>query len=223
MKKLKYIFGGVLMALVMGSCAVDNYEEPSCHVYGHITYKGERLGLKNTGQTMTIELWQSGFGLEAAQVVGVKQDGMFSTYVYPGHCRLVAKNGLGPWESRHDTVHVDVKGDTEVNYEVVPYYTISDVKYSLGKDSVLTATFNVTKVSSSAQPGTVGLLVNKTRFVDLQASIKSTGVPGTTGKVTLTLDLKDKLKSEHYLFARVYVKPGGVDEALYSVDPYQVK
>ena len=89
----------------------------------------------------------------------------------------------------------------------------------------MTAKFTVTQVSDLAIPGQMGLLVNSTRFVDLSpnCNVKSVGKNTTTGEVTLTLDVKEEMKSRRFLFARVYVKPGGSDEAVYSVEPYRFK
>ena len=153
----------------------------------------------------------------------VGQDGFFSTYVYPGQCRIVAKDGNGPWENRHDTLIVDVNRNLETDYEVVPYYTISDVNYTVSPDSILTAQFTVTQVSENANIGTMGVLVNKTQFVDLTSNVKSTSSPGQTGKISLSMDIKNALKNERYLFARIFVKNADVDEALYTVDIHQLK
>lgn len=213
-----------LISMMFGvSCTVDNYDEPDCQVHGRIVYNGQPLGLKGTGATVRIELWQSGFGKEMPQDIMVGQDGSFSTYVYGGRCRLVAKNGIGPWESRHDTVYVDVNGSVQVDYEVIPYFMISEVDYTLTPDSILTANFDVIQVSQEAQIASIGIIVNKTRFVDLMSNIQSVSLPGYVGSVNLTIDLKDAMKKEKFLFTRVFVKNAGVDEALYSADVHQLK
>ena len=223
MNKIVSSVCSLLFLLLWGSCAVDNYDEPDCQVHGQIVYNGQPLGLKGTGATVRIELWQSGFGKEKPQDTMVGQDGSFSTYVYSGRCRIVAKDGIGPWESRHDTVYVDVTGNVKVDYEVIPYFTLSDVSYALNPDSVLTADFDITQVSEKAQIGSIGIVVNKTRFVDLMSNVKSVSIPGRVGRVSLSVDLKDTMKKERFLFARVFVKNAGVDEALYSVDVHQLK
>ena len=46
---------------------------------------------------------------------------------------------------------------------------------------------------------------------------------GADGMVTATFDLKQLMREQKFLFARVYVKIKDVEEAIYSVNPYQVK
>lgn len=226
-KLLYAVFAGLFIGTMFTSCEVDNYDEPDHWIKGHIVYDGKPLGLRGTNQSVSIELWERGYGKEAAQVVFVGQDGSFSTATYGKFSvRLVAKDGLGPWENRHDTVYInDVQKMTTVDYPVIPFYTISDERYELSPDSILTAKFTVTQVSEQAQVGQMGLLVNKTQFVDLSTNcnLKSTNSVTSTGEATMTLDIKDLMKSQKFLFARVYVKPGGCDEAVYSVEPYRVK
>lgn len=221
------VFAGLSLSAIFSACGVDNYDEPDHWIKGHIVYDGKPLGLRGTNQSVSIELWERGYGKEAAQVVFVGQDGSFSTATYGKYSvRLVAKDNLGPWENRHDTVYIDnVQKTTTVDYPVVPYFTISDESYEVSPDSIITAKFTVTQVSENAQVGTMGLIVNKTRFVDLSnnCNLKGTGGASRTGEVTLTLDIKDVMKSQKFLFARVYVKPGGCDEAVYSVEPFRIK
>ncbi len=222
--KFKIFISAACLSFLAIGCSVDNYDAPGCHIKGRIVYEGEPLGVKGTESSVTMELWERGYGKETPQVVYVGQDGAFSTYVYGEHpVRIVAKDGVGPWENRHDTVYIDkVGGETVVDYPVVPYFVIKNLKYEMSADSVLTATFTVKQVSENAKIGNAGLLVNKTRFVDLTASLKSSGV-AKVGDLSVSIDLKNEMKSERFLYARVYVKTDGIDQALYSVDPYKVK
>lgn len=226
MKKILLILAAATSLLPLAtSCEVDNVDAPACQISGYIVYDGQPLGLMGTNNAMKIELWERGYGLEAAQTVFVGQDGKFSTYVYGKYpVRIVAQDGLGPWENRHDTVYIDhVNGNMTVNYPVVPYFMIEDLNYSLSADSVLTATFTVEQISENANLEQIGLYVNSTRFVDRQTYVASTTAPGNVGAVTLTLDLKNELKNQRFLFARVCIKNRNVDQAVYSQEPYQLK
>lgn len=223
MKKYRLMIVALLMTMLAG-CAIDNMDEPSSHVHGRIVYQGNPIGVRSTGGAVKLEIWQGQFGAEAAMDVYVAQDGSFSAMIYDGPCRLVAKDGVGPWENRHDTIHFDVKGNVELDYPVVPYFTISDEQYSLSPDSVLTATFRVERVSQTAAVQACGLIVNRTRFVDMTSSDGSVaGIQDGEGNVTATFDLKTLMREQKFLFARVYVKIRDVEEAIYSVEPYQVK
>ncbi len=223
MKKYRMMIVALLAALLAG-CAIDNMDEPTSHVHGRIVYQGQPLGVRSTGGAVKLEIWQGQFGAEAAMDVYVAQDGTFSAMIYDGPCRLVAKDGVGPWENRHDTIYFDMKGSIELDYPVTPYFTISDEHYSLAPDSVLTATFRVNRVSDEAVMQACGLIVNRTRFVDMTSSDGSVaGQVDAQGVVTAKFDLKQLMREQKFLFARVYVKIRDVEEALYSVEPYQVK
>lgn len=212
----------------MSSCEVDNMDAPDCHIHGVMTYHGMPIGIRATGtgnlsnSSVSLELWQSGFGKETAQNVNVAQDGSFSTYIYSGEFRLVTKPGVGPWE-KADTVRFTAKGgEMEINYEVVPYFTISDVNYQYNAtDSTLNATFNITKIVEDANIKSVGLLVNNTLFVDLSYNKSSITNTGNPGEVILTLNCKSLVDCKS-LFARVFVRSDKSNEAVYSLEPYQV-
>ena len=210
--------------LVLAGCAIDNMDEPQSHVQGRIVYQGKNIGVRSTGGAVKLEIWQSQFGAEAAMDVYVAQDGTFSAMIYDGPCRLVAKDGVGPWENRHDTIYFDMQGSVDLEYPVVPFFTISDEHYSLSADSVLTATFKVEKIVEQAAVQACGLIVNRTRFVDMTSSDGAVaGMMDADGMVTATFDLKTLMRDQRFLFARVYVKIKDVEEAVYSVEPYQIK
>lgn len=223
---MKHIRFAVLLVLawVLAACAIDNMDEPKSHVSGKIVYQGKPIGVRASGGAVKLEIWQSQFGASAAMDVYVAQDGSFSAMIYDGPCRLVAKDGVGPWKNTHDTIRFDMNGSVELEYPVVPYFTINDEKYTLSADSVLTATFRVDRIVDDATIQACGLIVNRTRFVDMTSSDGSVaGMMDGDGMVTATFDIKQLMREQKFLFARVYVKIKDVEEAIYSVNPYQVK
>lgn len=227
LKNYFYILCAAAMALVTASCETDNMEAPNCHVAGRICYNGNPIGVRGSGQgnqtdgSVQIELWQAGFGKETALNVNVAQDGTFSTYIYPGEVRLVTKAGVGPWSSA-DTLRLTVKGNTSIDYEVTPYFTISDVSYAYSAaDSTLTAKFHVTKVDEEATVKSLGLIVNNTQFVDLAYNKATATASSQGGDVELSLDCR-RLSSCRSLYARVFVRSDKSNDAVYSTAPYKV-
>lgn len=223
MKKL--IFSAWALAL-LAACAPDNMEAPNCHVTGRMCYQGQPIGVRGSGsasltETTTIELWQAGFGKETPQKVNIMQDGTFSTYIYPGDIRLITRQGVGPWQQA-DTLRVSVKGDVQIDYEVTPYFLITDAVYDYDPQSKkLTATANVLRGVEGARISSMGLLVNDRQFVDManqKASVTANGEPGT---VTFTLDLAN-LSDCHALYARLFVKSDMAGDAAYSTTPFHV-
>src|SRR5690606_3458920 len=102
--------------------------------------------------------------------VYVTQDGSFSATLFDGEYKLVSRNGNGPWESTQDTLNISVNGDTYTEYEVTPFYTITNENFTLD-GNVLTATFDVGQVAGSQSIERAILVVNKTAFVDESAQI----------------------------------------------------
>ncbi len=228
MKRIKYLICGfVAVASTLISCGPDNMDAPDCHVYGRMTFNGNPIGVQGAGKgdinngTVQIELWQAGFGKETAQNINVAQDGSFSTYIYPGDVRLITKAGVGPWKNA-DTLYVSVSGNTAVDYEVVPYFNITDATYTYDKEKgVLTATFTVNKGFEGAKVSALGVVVNNTQFVDLQYGKKSVNISGEEGQHTVEIDCSD-LTDCKTLYARAFVRGVGTTYVAYATTPFKV-
>ena len=211
----------MLAAAALTSCQEDNMEAPACHVSGRMVYNGQPLGVKGTNGAMNIELWQAGFGKESAQNMHLDQSGRFSTYVYEGKCRIITKKGVGPWQDS-DTLRVDVRGNVELDYEVIPYFFIENLSYEVD-GNIVTADFDVRQIVDDAVLGNVGMVLGSGTFVDTQINLANiVGVPDAAGHVCISCDLEpyaDKVA----LFARVYVSTRNVAEALYSPESYRIR
>lgn len=210
-------------------CELDNMDAPGCHIYGKVGYRNTEgnfvpIGVKGSGsgnlsRQVVMEIWQAGFGKEAAQEMNVGQDGAFSSYVYPGKIRLIPKSGTGPW-SRADTVRVDVKDDTYVEFEVKPYFAINDAQYRFNtKDSVLSVSFDWKKIDSEANIASIGVLFNERQFVDLSYNNYTYPISGVSeGRVKVDVPLKkiSEVSGRRSLYARVFIKSKESTEAVYS-------
>jgi hypothetical protein len=213
MKKIIYFFIIICFAI---SCEIDNYDAPETVLSGNIVYNGENIQVMGTDGTVQLELYQPGYDLTNSPItVYVAQDGSFQTKLFNGNYKLVATDGTGPWVSSHDTVKVVVSGNTTCEYQVTPYYTISDESFSLS-GSTLTATFTINYVAGSSDPAQAMLLVNNTAFVDEIVYMERTEIdsPGI-GQVTMTIDLSDETLSSVLVNARIGVKIEG-EQAIYS-------
>ena len=217
------VFGYLFFIISIHGCQIDNYDEPSSLLKGHVVYEGKPIGVKATDGTVQLQLWQSGYGTETPIAVNVAQDGSYSIMLFDGEYRLVAKDGNGPWENRHDEIHFMLKGGAILDYPVIHYYTISDVQFIPNDNKTeLTAKFTVTQVGESQGLASVFLLIGKTRFIDLATTVKQATSSGVTGEITLTVDLSD-LSKEKALFARVGARIKNVDEAVYSTEIYSIR
>jgi hypothetical protein len=218
MKNYKYILLVTIAAFAFTSCGLDNYDAPKSRLHGKITYNGETLGLRGTGEAVRLQLYQDGYELRDNIQVFVGQDGTFEALLFDGEYKLVTRDNNGPWVNTRDTIVVNLKGSTEVEVKVTPYFTISNESITLN-GSVLNATFNVNQIAAEANINYVTLLVSKTSFVDDATNIarKDFG-DQQAGALNLSMDMAGNaaVASAKALFARVGVRTVGADQAIYS-------
>lgn len=201
-----------------GGCGLDNYAEPESKLTGQITYNGDPLGVRGTGEAVQLQLYQDGYELRAPIPVYVKQDGSFEALLFDGAYKLVTRDNNGPWVNDRDTTLVTVKGRTEVTLEVTPYFTLSDVTLALEGETV-DASFAINQIVDGANIEYAMLLVNKTAFVDdITYGGRIDLEEATAGTVTeMSLDLAAaNIQPGQPVFARVGVRPVGADQAIYS-------
>jgi len=218
MKHYRFIFLFMIVAFTVTSCGLDNYDAPQSRLQGKITYNGEELGLRGTGEAVQLQLYQDGYQLRDYIRVYVGQDGSFEALLFDGVYKLVTRDKNGPWVNNRDTIVVNLKGSADVEVPVTPYFTISNELISLS-GNVLNATFNVNKIVSTANIDYVTLLVSKTSFVDDVTYIARKDFRNQQpGSLNLSMDLSDNtsVAAAKALFARVGVRAVGADQAIYS-------
>lgn len=218
MNKYRYIFLIMMAAFVLTSCGLDNYDAPQSRLHGRITYNGETLGLRGTGEAVRLQLYQDGYELRDNIQVFVGQDGTFEAMLFDGEYKLVTRNQNGPWVNTRDTIVVNLKGSAEVEVKVTPFFTISNETITLN-GSVLNASFNVNKIVSTANIDYVTLLVSKTSFVDDATNIARKDFKDQqAGALNLSMDMSGNANfaAAKALFARVGVRTVGADQAIYS-------
>lgn len=207
-----------LSIAVFNSCGLDNYDAPQSELQGRITYNGQALGLRGTGEAIQLQLYQDGYELRDHIPVYVGQDGTFKALLFDGEYKLVTRNQNGPWVNTRDTTVVNVRGSSSIDIEVTPYFTISNTDISLS-GSQLTGSFTVNQVVTSAEIDYVMLLLSKTQFVDDVSYIARRDFRGQeVGAMNLSMDLLDNqdFANAKALFARVGVRTIGSDQAIYS-------
>jgi len=218
MKQYRFIILFMIVLFTITSCGLDNYDAPQSRLHGKITYNGEELGLRGTGQAVQLQLYQDGYQLRDYIRVYVGQDGSFEALLFDGVYKLVTRDKNGPWVNNRDTILVNLKGSAEVEVPVTPYFTISNESISLSGNE-LNATFNVNKIVSTANIDYVTLLVNKTSFVDDATYIARKDFRNQQpGSLNLVMDLSNNtnVSAAKALFARVGVRTVGADQAIYS-------
>lgn len=218
MKLYKYFSLIGIIVLMLTACGLDNYDAPASTLYGKITYNGETLGLRGTGEAVQLQLYQDGYELRAHIPVYVKQDGTFEALLFDGEYKLVTRNQNGPWVNARDTTVINVRGATNVEVKVTPFFTISNENLSLN-GSVFNASFTINQVVSTANIDYVTLLISKTSFVDdVSNFVRRDFRDQEAGNVNLSVDLSgnNDFATAKALFARVGVRTAGTDQAIYS-------
>lgn len=217
---MKYIIYLVLIFWWLTGCGLDNYDEPSSTLSGQITYEGEPVRLRGTGEAVQLQLYQDGYELDAPIPVYVKQDGSFEAELFDGVYKLVTRDQNGPWLNSRDTTLVTLDGHTQISLEVTPYFTISDVSLTLEGEARLRGSFTIGRVSPDARVEYAMLLIAKTTFVDDVVNLERIDIsdPAAGSSIQLSLDASgnENVVNSKALFARVGVRTVGADQAIYS-------
>lgn len=217
MKRLLYTL--IATALFIQGCGKDNYDRPESVISGKVTFNGQPLNLKGTGEAVQLKLYQPGYELNAEVPVYVSQEGSFEVKIFDGQYKLVARDNNGPWVNSTDTVTIDLRGNAEVNYEVNPYFLVEGTQLGLSPDNTLTGSFSIVKNVASAEMSYYTVIVSKTAFVDEVSNFYRkdyTTASGTTITVSEDLSADETVKTATALYARIGVRATSADQAIYS-------
>lgn len=214
MKTLNYIPVVILSVLLFG-CGLDNYDEPSSQLTGKIIYNGETIGVRHA--SVIFDLYQDSYELSNTIEVFVDQDGTFSSMLFDGDYRMVARDNNGPWLNGSQPVEFSVKGNTQIEYKVTPYYTFSNVSIvRTGNNIAGACTLN--KVDGSREVEEITLYVGKTRFVDdrdYNKLVSANQIP-VAGVNNLTVNISEIEAKYPVLYARLGVRISGVSQRIFS-------
>lgn len=209
----------IVLPILLTGCGLDNYEGPSSSLYGQFVFEGEPLQLRGTGEAIQIQLYQDGYELNAPIPVYVHQDGSFEAKLFDGVYKMVTRDNNGPWVNSRDTTVVTVSGATQMNMEVTPYFTVSDVSIHLNGNT-LDGLFTINKIVPGAEVNYSMLLLSKTNFVDDVVYIgrldeSDSNIEEPFGMSMDVSGIKE-VAEDQSLFARIGVRAVGVDQAIYS-------
>ncbi len=218
MKIISNIFSLVLLLVLFTGCGKDNYDAPESKLVGKVTYQGQALNLRGTGEAIQLQLYQDGYEKHDPISVFVGQEGEFSALLFNGEYKLVTRDGNGPWMNRHDTVTVNLNGHSEVNIEVTPYFMISNEQLAVS-GTTMTASFTINQIVSTATINKVMLILSKTQFADDVNNVFRKDITEVSaGAVNLSADIRGntEIAKAKALYARVGVLANGADQAIYS-------
>lgn len=212
------------MILSLGSCEIDNYEEPDAMFTGAITYEGDTIRVASND--VRFQLWQSGFGNEGPMDVHVAQNGSFSALLFKGDYRLDFLDGQGPFkaqtvnEQQGDTIYLNITGDTNMNLEVTPYYMVRNPQFSVSGNTV-NASIDLQQVITGEDAKDiehVTLYLNTTQFVSANGDTniaRSDADLSDLDNLSMAIEIPGEV-TQDYIFARVGVKIAGVEDMIFS-------
>ncbi len=212
-----FVYAGLLLvATLFSACKYDNYDPPASTLTGRVTYQNQPVGVRTNG--VQLELWQRGYQLFTKIPVFINQDGTFSASLFDGDYKLVRLRGNGPWVDNTDTIDVQVRGTTQVDVPVQPYFTINSPTFQRSGTN-LTATGQINQVVSGRAVEQVTLYVGTTQFVDAtnnagSTSLSRTALADLSKPLSLSLATPTVVKGTAYM--RLGVKTAGVAELLYT-------
>lgn len=218
----KYLLILLSFAFIMTSCGLDNYDEPQSKLTGKVTYNGQPIYLSHG--TLYMNLYQDGYDKNGPIPVYLNKDGEFTALLFDGDYNLKTAAGIAPWVDIEDGIKINVKGNTEHNIEVTPYFFISDVAIALNGTEIK-ALCNVAKIAEGKTARQIFLLVNNTPFVsDYSYNYldRKNQMPVAIGGNSLSLDVSELLESNQSLYARVGIQISGISECIYS-ETIQIK
>lgn len=211
-------------AVCLAACSADNYDELTSTITGNIQYQGKNLNLCGTQGATRLQLYQEGYELNTqAFTVYADQEGHFSCITGDGIYKLVTEDNVGPWVNKRDTTIVTLKGHTEVNIEVKPYFLIGDDAAARLDGNKLTVNYSVQKIVPEAEINNVTINVGSTLLVDeWRNQIKFTiGAEDVKiGQNTVTEELTDAqlaiFKKYNKFTVRVGLRTKGASNSIYS-------
>ena len=218
MKIVSNIFSIILLLVLFSGCGKDNFDAPESKLVGRVTYQGQALNVRGTGEAVQLQLYQDGYEKNDPISVFVGQDGTFSALLFDGEYRLTTRDGNGPWVNSHESVTVHLNGHTEVNLEVTPYFTISNEQLSV-EGSAMNASFTINQIVPEAKISRVMLLLSKTQFADdVNNLFRQDFSDVTPGSMNLSANIggNTEIAKAKALYARVGVLANGADQAIYS-------
>ncbi len=225
---MKIIFQYIIVlagALAFMSCEKDNYEPPKSQLTGKLMYQGTPLNFQYN--RVSYELYQDGFGKTGALNSTFTPEGEFSQLLFNGTYKMVVPRGQGPflWGSAadsQDTVVINVNGNTNMDFEVLPFWMIRNPQLSAGSGNV-TGTCSLEQIVTDANAKTiesVTLYLSKTVFASSDNNIAINTIEGNAitdvNNISLNAAIPTLVPAQNYVFARIGVKLAGVDDMLFA-------
>jgi hypothetical protein len=216
--------------LIVSACAYDNYDPPKSVLSGEVVYNGKPIHVQS--QQVSFRLFQTGFQRRIPITVQVAPDGSYKALLFNGNYQIIFPRGQGPFiqNTKSDTLDVKVRGNTEQNIKVLPYYMIQKPQFSVS-GSTVSANFGLKQIITDNRAKDiqfVALYVGKTRFANDQRNVASQTIDGSQitdmSSIHLSAKVPKLTPTQSYVFVHIGVKIQNVEDMLLSkVEKLQLK
>lgn len=200
MKKLN-IFFAFCLALCLTACEYDNYDGPECRFTGHVTYRGKPYVFD--GNKGVLKAVQKGFGKnDGGTSIRINEDGTFAQLLFAGDYYLTLDNRQYPFQFAdfnslgagigYDTIPIHLTGNTERDFEVIPYYLIDSVGFDpLDEESTeLKVTVRIRRNPDECLPETLPMVTRVFTYVGINQHVNSAT---TLSKASRPLKVSDEV------------------------------
>lgn len=219
MKKI-IIYCFAVFALLFGACEKDNYDAPQAELTGRIVYQGEAIPVSYND--VVFELFEPGWQLRDPITVTVDQDGSYAALLFDADYRAFFQANQGPFIAPGDTLDIAIRGNTNFDIEVLPYYMLRNPNFSVSGREV-SATLNIEQIITDERARDiehVTLYIGKTLFTDTRTAVAHQELNGSEiasfENVSLQVTVPSLTPDQNYIFARVGLKIAGVEDMIFT-------
>ena len=207
----KHIVYILLSCITLVSCSLyelDNQEPPKSEVYGNLVYNGQVVPVKN-GQ-IPLNFYQDSYKGNGNFQVMPSQDGKINALLFDGEYKIILASNQGAYEENATPYILNVKGKTELNWEITPFFFVNKATYNCANKQI-TAKVDISKISQNRDLEFVSIIVSKSIICDRinkeKEFILNASDISNLSDIHITVDLSNW--KNDYFFVRIGVKSVG--------------
>ena len=119
-KQIVYILFSCITLVSCSLYELDNQDPPKSEVYGNLVYNGQVVPVKN-GQ-IPLNFYQDSYKGNGNFQVMPSQDGKINALLFDGEYKIILASNQGAYEENATPYILNVKGKTELNWEIFLLY-----------------------------------------------------------------------------------------------------
>lgn len=150
----------IMTGSLFSSCEYDNYDAPSYTYSGKLICDGENFPF-DSNRTI-FNFVQNGYGkADGGTEMRINDEGCYKQLLFNADYKLTLVNKKMPFELPefkslgdglgYDSIAYTIKSAVEKDFEVIPYYKITNVDASLVGESIVSR-FSISKVNGTVKP-----------------------------------------------------------------------